>query len=166
MRFALAGPSASSRKEPVDDDHLWRVLEAARRAPSANNKQPCDFVLVTKADELRELSTVWPGARHIAGAAAAIAVVVPVADESDLRWEFFDSGQAVMSIVLTATDFGIAAAHARVVEQEKVRALLGLPDDCMCVCLVGLGRPADRPLKPLQRPNRRPFEEVIHRERW
>jgi nitroreductase len=153
-------------EEPIDDEDMWRLLEAARRAPSANSKQPCDFIVVTKADELRELSTVWPGARHIAGAAAAIAVVIPVADEADLRWEFFDAGQAVMSIALAATELGVAAAHGRVVDQEKVRALLGLPDDRMCVCLVGLGHPTDRPLRPLKRPNRRPLEDVVHRHRW
>jgi nitroreductase len=56
---------------------LDRIAEAGWRAPSASNRQHWDFVIVTNPDQLRELSTVWRGAGHIAGAAAAIALVVP-----------------------------------------------------------------------------------------
>jgi nitroreductase len=63
--------------EPVSDDDLNRIAEAGWRAPSAKNRQAWDFVIVTDPAQLKELSTVWQGAGHIAGAAAAIAVVLP-----------------------------------------------------------------------------------------
>jgi hypothetical protein len=44
--------------------------------------------------------------------------------------------------------------------------ILGFSDDRLCALLIPLRNPADRPLRPIRRPNRRPFDEVVHRERW
>ena len=65
---------------PVPGEHLDRILEAGRRAPSAVNRQPCDFVVVTERERLVELARVWRYG-HIAGSAATVAVVVPRLDE-------------------------------------------------------------------------------------
>jgi hypothetical protein len=46
------------------------------------------------------------------------------------------------------------------------RRILGLPEDREVAILVALGYPADRPLKPIGRPKRRAFGDVVHRERW
>ncbi|MGZ4585616.1 MAG: nitroreductase family protein, partial [Mycobacterium sp.] len=59
---------------PVSEDDLNRIAEAGWRAPSAKNRQPWDFVILTDRAQLQELSTVWQGAGHIAAAAAAIAI--------------------------------------------------------------------------------------------
>src|ERR1700733_15505 len=58
--------------ESIAPEHLDRILEAGRRAPSASNRQKWDFVLVTDSGQLQELSTVWVGASHLATAKAAI----------------------------------------------------------------------------------------------
>jgi nitroreductase len=71
-----------------------------------------------------------------------------------------------MSMMLEATDLGIGSAHAWVADQELARRILGFPEDRFCAWLMALGYPADRPLTPLRRPDRRPFEEVVHRGRW
>ena len=73
---------------------LDRIAEAAWRAPSASNRQHWDFVVVTDPDQLRALSEVWRGAGHIAGAAAAIALVVPQADDDRTRLiDYYDLDQ-------------------------------------------------------------------------
>ena len=149
----------------IPDEDLDRILEAGRRAPSGRNRQPWDFVVVTERDRLVELAEVWQGSRHVARSAATIAVVLPDTDE--LREvNYFDAGQAVLSMMLAATDLGIGSAHAGVVDRDLARRLLGLPDDRFCVHLVALGYPGDRPLVPLVRPDRRPFDDVVHRGRW
>ncbi|MEY2422841.1 MAG: hypothetical protein QOI95_2908 [Acidimicrobiaceae bacterium] len=51
---------------PIADDQLSRVLEAGRRAPSAANRQPWDFVVVTDRDKLRAMSRDWHGTRFAA----------------------------------------------------------------------------------------------------
>ncbi len=153
--------------EPVSPEHLNRIAEAGWRAPSAKNRQPWDFVIVTDRDRLRELATVWQGAGHIASAAAAIALVVPEPpDERRKVTDTYDIGQATMAMMIAATDLGIGTGHSSVGDQDKAREILGVPDDHRVAFMLGLGYPADRPLAPIRRPNRRPFDEVVHHGGW
>lgn len=152
---------------PIDGATLDRVLEAARRTPSSMNQQAWDFVVVTDRERLTELSKVWRYADHVATSAATIALVAPGSDDPDTRETYqFDMGQASMSIMLAAADRGIGSCHAAVDDQDLARELLGLAADRECMWLISLGYPADRPLAPIDRPARRPFDEVVHRERW
>jgi nitroreductase len=146
---------------------LDQILEAGRRTPSAGNQQAWDFVLCTDREQLAQLATVWRGARHVAGSAATIALIAPNPDDArsgDLIQ--YDLGQATMSIMLAAADLGIGSAHSAVSDQALARRLLGFPEDRFCAWLITLGVPADRPLRPIAQPDRRPFEDVVHRGRW
>jgi nitroreductase len=57
---------------PIPAADLDQILEAGRRAPSSQNWQPWDFIVVTERGRLRELARVWRGAGHVAGSAATI----------------------------------------------------------------------------------------------
>ncbi|HYK70871.1 MAG TPA: nitroreductase family protein [Streptosporangiaceae bacterium] len=151
--------------EPIQPADLDRILEAGRRAPSSQNWQPWDFVVVTDQAQLQELSQVFQGAYHVAHAAAAIAIVGPVADNPYHRAQF-DLGQAAMSMALAAADLGIGSSHAGVADMALARRVLGLPADRDWAILISLGYPADRPLAPVRNPKRRPFDEVVHRQHW
>jgi nitroreductase len=146
---------------------LDRIAEAGWRAPSASNRQHWNFVIVTDRDQLQALSTVWQGARHIAGAAAAIALVVPqVDDERSKVLDQYDLGQATYAIMVAAADLGLGTGHSSVGDQEAARKILGVPDDHDVAYLIGVGYPADRPLKPIVKPNRLPFDEVVRHGHW
>ncbi|MBV8951793.1 MAG: nitroreductase family protein [Actinobacteria bacterium] len=153
--------------QPIPREHLEQILEAGRRAPSSMNTQPWDFVTVTERADLQELSKVWAHAGHVATSAATIALVAPLpaAEPAGARVQY-DLGQATAHIMLEATDLGIGSAHAAVDDQERAQKLLGFPDDHFLAYLVALGYPADRPLKPINHPNRRPFDDVVHWGRW
>jgi nitroreductase len=151
----------------IDATVLDRILDAARRAPSSNNQQAWDFVAVTERGQLQSLSKVWKYADHVEGSAATVALVTPVSSDPDERETFqFDMGQAAMSLMAVAADEGIGSCHAAVADQDLAREVLGLPPDRECVWLISLGYPADRALTPIERPARRPFDEVVHREVW
>jgi nitroreductase len=151
----------------VSGADLDRIVEAGWRAPSAGNRQHWDFVVVTDRAQLTELATVWQGARHIAGAAAAIALVVPEPDDDRTRVvDQYDLGQATYAMMVAAADLGIGTGHSAVGEQAKARAILGVPDDHVVCYLLGIGYPADRPLRPIVKPDRRPFDQVVHRGHW
>jgi nitroreductase len=152
---------------PVPAEHLDRILEAGRRAPSSRNQQAWDFVLVTDRDQLVDLATVWRGAGHVARSAATVALVAPVETDPARRdWVQYDLGQTTMAMLLAAADLGIGAGHAAVADQDRAREILGSPADRFCAYLIAFGYPADRPLRPIARPDRRPFEEIVHRGRW
>jgi nitroreductase len=157
----------SFEDRPVPDEDLDRILEAGRRAPSSRNWQPWDFVVVTDRDQLAELAKVWQYGAHIAQSAATIALILPVTDDArDREIAAYDLGQATMAMLIAAADRGIGTGHSAVGDQDLARQVLGLPEDRYAAYLVDLGYPADRPLRPIRRPNRRPFDEVVHRARW
>ena len=154
--------------DPVADTDLDRIAEAGWRAPSAGNRQHWDFEIVTDREQLRALSTVWRGAGHIAGAAAAIALVIPQYDDDDRGRIIsqYDLGQATFAMMVAAADLGIGTGHSSVGDQESARKILGVPEDHDVAYLVGIGYPADRPLRPIAKPDRRPINEVIHHSHW
>jgi nitroreductase len=154
--------------QPIAREDLERICEAGRLAPSAGNGQPWDFVVVTDRAQLIELAKVWePGGRHIAQSAATIALVArEPEDERQRGLMLYDFGQATAYMMLAAADAGIGSGHSAVADQQQAQRVLGFPDGYLAVYLIGLGYPADRPLRPLTRPNRRPFDEVVHWNRW
>jgi nitroreductase len=153
--------------EAIAPKDLDQILEAGRRTPSAGNQQAWDFVVCTDPEQLAQLAKVWRSAGHVARSAATIALIAPNAQDTRSRdLVQYDLGQATMSIMVAAADLGIGSAHSAVSDQELARRLLGFPEDHFCAWLITLGVPADRPLRPMARPNRRPFEDVVHRGHW
>ena len=151
----------------LSTEELDRIVEAGWRSPSAQNLQRWDFVVCTDRAQLHMLSGIWRGAGHLAGAAAAIVMVAPVTDEPRIRQLIeYDLGQATMAMMLAAVDLGVGSGHSSVGDQGAARRILGVPEDRFCAYMLGLGRPADRPLRPIRRPDRRPFDEVVHRGGW
>jgi nitroreductase len=151
----------------ISSEDLEQILEAGWRTPSSKNEQRWDFVVCTDRTQLRELSKVWRFAGHVARSAATIALIAPVSDDASTRDSVqYDLGQATLSMMLAAADLGIGSGHSAVADQELARRVLGLPSDRSCAWLIALGYPADRPLAPIARPNRRPLDEVVHRDHW
>jgi nitroreductase len=120
----------------IPSEVLDQILEAGRRAPSAKNRQPWDFVVVTERAALEALSKVWVGAGHVARSAATIVIVTPVENGADaISHAEFDLGQATMAMALMAADHGIGSGHALAHDQEVVRSVIGLPPYASrCVC--------------------------------
>jgi nitroreductase len=153
--------------EPLARADVERILDAGRRAPSASNWQPWNFVVVTDRAQLTELAKVWRAARHVAQSAATIALVAKEPEDSRHRdLLMYDLGQVTAYIMLAAADLGIGSGHSAVGDQEQARRVLEFPNSYFCVYLIGLGYPADRTLRPLRRPDRRPFDEVVHWNSW
>jgi nitroreductase len=162
--------------QSIPADHLDEILEAGRRAPSSQNWQPWDFVVVTDRPALISLSEVQGagGAGHVASAAAAVALVAAAGGSAaggsaaggSERRLYFDLGQAAMSMMLAAAGLRIGSCHAGVTDQDLARRVLGLPPDRFCAYVLSFGYPADRPLSLIRYPDRRPSPEVIHRGTW
>ena len=154
---------------PLASEDLERILAAGRRAHSSKNQQRWGFVVIQDRGHLREVSAVGPYAGHIAGAAAAIALVTPDPARTDAPLSImWDLGGAAAQMMLVAWELGIGSCPATVYDHALVNELLGLPAGMRCEFILSFGYPADPAI--LTRPNkaggRRPLEEVVHRERW
>jgi len=154
---------------PLDDAHLDRILRAGRRAGSSKNLQRWTFVVCRDRAHLEELAAVGPFAGHLAGAAAAIALVTPDSRAPGAPLSIaFDIGRAAQNMVLAAWELGIGSVPATVYEHDLARRLLGYPDDQSCEYILSFGYPAD-PADLTRRPSaggRRDLDEMVREEHW
>jgi len=152
---------------PISESDLNRILEAGWRAPSASNRQNWDFVVTRQRSQLQELAAVWQGAKHVAGSAVTITLVLPAPEDDRRRvLDQYDLGQATILMMLAAADLGIGSGHSAIGDVAACREILGIPGGHEPAYLLAFGYPADRPLSPIVNPKRRPFEEVVHRGHW
>ncbi len=155
--------------QPIADEQLMRIVHAGRRAGSSKNLQRWAFVLVRDRARLEELSKAGPFAGHIAGAAAAIALVTPDPKAPDQPLSvMWDLGRAAQNMVLAAWDLGIGSVPATVYEHDFVKTLLKLPSDQHCEYILSFGYPADdTELRAGKRAGGRlGLSEVLHLETW
>lgn len=157
------------RPEPLSGGDVHAILEAGRRAGSSKNTQRRQFIAVRDRQRLDRLSKVGDYAGHLAGAAAGIALITPVARtpaaEASVMW---DLGATAQNMILLAWSRGIGSAPATVYEQERCREILRYPDDQHCAYILSFGYPADRTdlTRPLRRGGRAPLAEITHWEEW
>ena len=154
---------------PLEPAHLERILAGGRRAHSAKNQHRWGFVVVQDPDHRRELAGVGPYAGHIAGAAAAVALVTPDPHAADAPLSVtWDLGGVAAQMMLVAWELGIGSCPATVYDQDLARELLGYPAGMHCEFIVSFGYPADPAVltKPNRPGGRRPVEELVHLERW
>lgn len=174
---------------PVADELIGRVLDAAVHAPSAENGQPWEFVVVRDAQRRADIGALmaraWEahGRAHSEGrlapalladvdagltggiAAAPVLVVVAADTRRGLRATVASSVfPAVQNLLLAATAVGLGSALTTIATTyaAELRELVGLPDEVEPVAVVPLGVPARR----LGPPRRDPFGEHTHRERY
>jgi nitroreductase len=140
--------------DPVPDEVIERLEEAALRAPSSRNLRPWRFVFVTDPDVLSALSTAKPQwAGFIAG--APLGVVVCGDEHASDCW-IEDCSIAATAVQLTATSEGLGSCWIQIRErmhadgrpaEEYVRELLGLTSNMRVLCMLAIGHPAEE--KPM-----------------
>ena len=150
---------------PVPEDVLRRILAAARLAPSGNNRQPWRFVVVTEPDRRADLAAAARNQGFVAEAPVVIAGVGLTPDRSmscGVPGDPVDVAIALDHLSLAAVAEGLGTCWIGAFDQDRVRALLGVPETAKVIELMTLGYPADR---PREKP-RHPFETVVCRERF
>lgn len=154
---------------PLAEGDLTAILEAGRRAHSAKNLQRWAFIVVRDRERLAQLATLGPWCGHVAGAAAAVALVAPDPRAGgappSVLW---DLGGAAAQMMLVAWGRGVGSCPATVYEPARARELLGYPEGMSCEFMISLGYPADpaaltRPARP---GGRRPLSKLVRAERW
>jgi len=158
--------------EPVDAAQLAAIADVARWTGSASNSQPWRFIVVTDVDVLRQIAEIGPPqTRSLQTATAAIAIVLPTAEDD--RHEIgiaYDDGRAAERVLIAAGMLGLGAGIAwiRPDVRPAIGELLGLPADRYIRTIISLGHPTEAALAPKAAPGeaRLPRDESIFRERW
>lgn len=149
--------------EPVTEEQVRKLLEAAMAAPSANNSQPWHFVVVQDREVLRQLAEAHPYGRMQAQAALSVAVC---ADPSlSLHHWVQDCSAATENLLLAATAMGLGGVwlgvHPNADRAARIKEILGIPQGIEVLCLVAIGHPAEK--KP---PRTQYNPQRVHRDRW
>lgn len=177
--------------EPVDPATLDRILETARRAPSAGFSQGQAFVVVTDPQRRRRIAELADEPAYVADgfdpwiSRAPVHVVVCVSEkvyrdryaEADkvaegkaqdwpVPYWWVDAGAAMMMLLLAAVDEGLAAGFLGSHAMPELKRELGIPDEVEPIGIVTIGHPApDRRSGSLAR-GRKDASEVVHHEAW
>ncbi|PWB50847.1 MAG: nitroreductase [Anaerolineales bacterium] len=153
------------KPDPVEDEKIMLVLEAARLAPTAGNRQPFQIVVIHTKGREGDLRAVYP--REWFTQAPLVLCVVGTPSTAWVRRDGrqylgVDSGIVMDHIILAATDLGLGTCFIAAFDEAKAREVLALPDEVEPVLLTPLGYPDDMPgIK-----QRKALEELIHFERW
>ncbi len=149
----------------VEDDKLAQVLEAARLAPSAGNRQEWRFVVVRDAELRRKLMEAARGQQFVGDAPVVIAACAPEHGHvmSCGHPSFLvDVSIALEHIALAARALGLGTCWVGAFEQRLVRDALGIPDSVEVVQLMALGYPTDWP----DPKDRKDMDEIVCYDRW
>jgi nitroreductase len=154
----------SYEDRPIEKEKLDIIFEAARLAPSAKNLQDWRFVVVSNKDTRIKLAEAANNQMFIADAGAIIAGCSNSGDVMRCGQPVapIDVAIALEHIALQATELGLATCWIGSFYPDKVRAILGIPEDVAVIELMPLGYPADKQKEP----RRERVENIVCYEKW
>ena len=127
----------------VPRDVLDKIMEAGRQSPSAANRQPYHFIVVTNNEIKKELSGLFSGFLK-----NAPIVIVGCANPNALltgKWAIIDTTIALQNMVLSAWSLGIGSCWIGAFNEQKVKDKLQIPENYKVVALLPLGYPVEDP---------------------
>lgn len=154
--------------EKITNEQIQTLLRCAMSAPSAINKQPWAFVVVTEDSLIRQMGEAFPYSRCGNGAACAFVMCGDLSKAIEGEGQGFwinDVSAATENLLLAAHAMGLGAVWTGVYPSSErtaqVQAMLGLPEHIIPMCIVPVGVPAEQPAV-----KQKFKEENIHYNRW
>jgi len=153
------------KSDPVEDDKLQKVLEAARLAPTACNLQPFQFIVINTKGREAELRRIYSCSWFVQ--APIVICVCGIPSQSWVRQDGknycdVDVTIAMDHLILAAADLGLGTCWIGAFNPDAARAVLSLPDDVEPIAFTPLGYPDDQPGYK----SRKSIDKLIRYERW
>lgn len=150
-------------QEPVNEEQIQTLLEAAMAAPSASNRKPWQFVVVTERETLDALAESHRHGKMLFDAPLCISVCGDLTEME--RFWVQDCSAATENLLLAATALGLGAVWLGVYPRDErvkaVRQILALPEHITPLNLISVGHPAE------EKRSRTQFDDArVHRESW
>lgn len=144
----------------VPRDVIREIVDAGRMAPTANNIQPWEFIIVQDAKRRKAVADLTDYGKFIAEAPVCIAVFCKAT-----KYALEDGSAATQSLLVAATALGLGSCWVAGDKKQyaaALRELLGVPEGYRLISLVSIGLSA----KPIPSLSKRSLEEVIHWEHF
>jgi len=158
-RYSVRGYKA----EPVEEDKLLQVLEAARAAPTAANRQRFQLIVIHTQGREEELRRIYDKDWFVQPPLVICACRYPM-DPARQRKDYtdVDIGIVVDHLILAAAELGLGTCWIVVFDFVAAREILGLPDEVEPVVFTPLGYPDASP----RGTQRKPLSELVRYEQW
>ncbi|MGC8874758.1 MAG: nitroreductase family protein [Chloroflexia bacterium] len=153
------------RPDPVEEEKLARVLEAARLAPTAANRQPFQLIVIRTAGRERELRRIYNSKWFVEAPIVICACGLPEEGwirQDGVNYTMVDVAIAMDHLILAATELGLGTCWIAAFNPQAAREVLGLPEGVEPIAFTPLGYPADQP-KPKRR---KPLEDLVRYDHW
>jgi nitroreductase len=154
------------KPDPVEDEKLQQVLEAARLAPTAANRQPFQLIVIHTAGRETELRRIYHRSWFTQAPLVICACVVPKQawrrGEDGKNYGYVDVAIVVDHITLAAASLGLGTCWVGAFNVKAAREVLNLPPDVEPVAFTTLGYSADQ-LRPKER---KKLSELVRYENW
>jgi nitroreductase len=156
----------SYRKDPVEDAKLQQILEAARMAPTAANRQAFQIIVVHTAGREKELGRIYHRPWFTSAPMIICACAVPsrawVRGGDQFNAALIDVTIAMDHLILAAANLGLGTCWIAAFDVSAAREVIGLPSEVEPLIFTPLGYPADNPTPK----TRKPLHELVHFEKW
>jgi len=155
------------RETPVPENLLKEVLNAARLAPSADNAQPWKIIVVRDEQMKQKVTQACNGQKFLVQAPIVLVVCGIPEDAFQtvggyMSSHVIDASIALDHVTLAAHSLGLGTCWVAWFKEEKVKDILGIPEDVRVVALSPLGYPDESP----ERPSRKNLEELIAYDKY
>lgn len=149
------------QKDPVPEDLVLRVLEAGRWAPSANNSQPWNFIVLRDKEVRRRVADVTTHGDFLADAPLGICVVIdPKASTHSVE----DGATATYSMLLAARALGLGTCWIGSYGSSyegRVKEILSIPKEKRVLSIISLGFPDEAPSS-----DRKDLREIVSKDKY
>jgi nitroreductase len=154
------------KSDPVEEEKLQQVLEAACLAPTAANRQPFQLIVIHTAGREAELKRIYGRDWFTQAPVVICACGVPsqgwVRGNDGKNYTDVDVSIVMDHLILAAANVGLGTCWIGAFDPDAAREVLGLPQDVEPIAFTPLGYAADQP-KPKKR---KPLSELVWYERW
>lgn len=150
------------KSTPVETEKLEQCLEAARWAPSASNKQPWEFLIVTDTEKRKKLAEFHPYAKFVSESPV---VFIPLTNPNiHPKHHHADTALATLQFMIEAHALDLGTCWAGVIGtnfEPKIKELLKIPDHLNVLALVAVGYPNES-----RESKRKSLEILVHNESY
>jgi nitroreductase len=153
------------KPDPVEDDKLQQVLQAARLAPTAANRQPFQLIVIHTTGREAELKRIYHGDWFVQAPLVICACGTPAQGwvrRDGKNYNDVDVAIAMDHLILAAANLGLGTCWIAAFDPTAAREVLHLPDDAEPIAITPLGYPADRPGPK----RRKALSALVRYERW
>lgn len=154
------------KPDPVEEEKLMKVLEAARLAPSAANRQPWHFIVVRDPEIKEKLGKAYPRDWFVKAPVIIVACADPAAawrrKDGEEYWKV-DVAIAMEHLVLAATNEGLGTCWIAAFDEKAAKEALGIPEHVRVVAMTPLGYPAEEKGPVTER---KTLDQFVHYDKW